>query len=46
MFAWLAAVAEFGDGLLILLGLFTRVAAVFTGGRTGTAPKQVALERG
>lgn len=31
MFAWLAALAEFGGGLLIFLGLFTRIAAVFTG---------------
>lgn len=31
IFAWLAAFAEFGGGLLILLGLFTRVAAIFTG---------------
>ena len=30
VFAWAAALAEFGGGLLIALGIFTRVAAVFT----------------
>lgn len=30
MFAWLAAFAEFGGGLFIFFGLFTRVAAIFT----------------
>ena len=28
-FSWAAALAEFGGGLLLLLGLFTRVAALF-----------------
>lgn len=30
VFAWLAAIAELGGGLLILVGFFTRVAAIFT----------------
>lgn len=31
VFAWLSALAEFGGGLLVAAGLFTRYAAVFAG---------------
>lgn len=46
VFAWLAAFAEFGGGLLILLGLFTRVAAVFTGVTMAVAMTLVHLPGG
>lgn len=31
LFAWVVALVEFGGGILVLLGLFTRIAAVLIG---------------
>ena len=46
LFAWIISLTEFGGGLLLLFGLFTRVAALFIAIAMAVAIMQVHLPNG